>query len=86
MFEFYKSVDSWFLILALVLLGGWFVWSVRNIFEDFKLSVKELKDVVSKMDGRYDGHEIRLVALETRCDFQHRFDAGRRGYDPHKAA
>lgn len=83
MAEFLKSVDVWFLVLAVILLGGWFVWSVRNIFENFTGAVEKLQKLIEKLFDKHDDHENRLSALEGRCDAMHgALSGGRRGHDP----
>ena len=71
MAEFIKSIDMWFLVLAVMLLGGWFVWSVRNIFDNFVRAVNDLQKLIEKLFDKHEDHESRLSALEGRCDARH---------------
>lgn len=72
------TVDQWFMILAIMLLGGYFVWSVKRLFDDLKLAIKELKDTIKELFEHRNDHETRLTALETRCDLMHgKKDSGR---------
>lgn len=65
MTELLKSVDSWFLILAVLLLSGYFLWSVRGLFSDLKASIDELKATITKLFEDRNGHEIRITKIET---------------------
>jgi hypothetical protein len=80
--EFMKSVDTWFLIMSVVLLGGFFLWATKYIFDGLQKSVIDLKDsfktygekmdrVLDELFNHKNDHESRIVALETRCDIQH---------------
>ena len=80
MAEFIKSIDVWFLVLAVMLLGYWFVWSVRNIFDNFIKAINDLRKLIDKLFDKNDDHETRLSALEGRCDAMHG-QLGRRDYD-----
>jgi hypothetical protein len=78
MTEVLKQVDLWFLIMAVVLLGGFFLWAVKYLFDGIKASIEKLAATFDRsMDklerlinelfrGRND-HEARLTAVETRC-------------------
>jgi len=66
MTDFFKSVDSWFLVLCVVLLGGYFLWSIQNLFADLKASIKELKDTIEELFKDRNNHEGRITVLETR--------------------
>jgi len=94
--EFLKSVDTWFLILVVVLLGGFFLWAVKYLFDgikqsiidlgnSFKESIGELKELVKELYNHRNDHEIRIVRIETRCgacpDNMHREGLGRREGD-----
>lgn len=96
--EFLKTVDVWFLSLVVVLLGLFFVWAVQYIFgglkqsiedlgKSFASSVNELKELVKELYDHRNDHEKRIVAIETKCAWEHEYDhprtsAGRRFYDP----
>ncbi len=75
------SVDAWFLKLAVVLLGGYFLWSLRKILADFKEEVKGLKTLIGKVFDKTDNFEHRLSSIEGRCEAMHG-NGGRRKYDP----
>ena len=61
-----SSVDKWFLILAVMLLGLYFLWSVRSLFTDLKQSIQELKDTIKELFNDRNDHEGRIKVLETR--------------------
>ena len=71
-----KGVDSWFLVLAVLFFGGYFLWSMQNLFNDLKLSIAELKLLITSLFEHRNNHETRITALETRCDIMHR-DSGK---------
>jgi hypothetical protein len=64
MAEFLKSVDIWFLVLAIIFLGGWFVWSVKKIFGDFTAAVADLRLLIRELFEKHNDHEGRLSRLE----------------------
>ena len=82
MADFLKSVDTWFLIMAVVLLGGFFLWAVKYLFDGIRSSVDKLAlsfdKSIDKLEmlikelfhGRND-HEARIIAVETKCNFMH---------------
>lgn len=72
MTEFLKTVDSWFLVLTVVLLSGYFLWSIKRLFDDLKATIKELKDTIKELFDHRNDHETRLTALETRCEMMHK--------------
>jgi uncharacterized protein Yka (UPF0111/DUF47 family) len=85
MTDLLKAVDNWFLILAVLLLGGYFLWSVQRMFNNLLESINELKTLIKDLFEHRNNHETRLTALETRCDIMHGDDPrdpGRRYYDP----
>lgn len=70
----------WFLQLSLLILAGYFLWSIKNVLSDFKDEVKGLRDLVGKLFDQDKSIEARLSTLEGRCEATHH-GAGRRGYD-----
>lgn len=63
--EYLKSVDTWFLILAVFVLSGYFLWSIQRLFSDLKASIDELKSTITKLFEDRNGHEIRITKIET---------------------
>jgi hypothetical protein len=83
--ELLKTVDNWFLILAVILLGGYFLWSVQRLFRSLQDSLDDLKKLIGKLFDMRNDHETRITTLETRCEIMHGDDTrpgGRRYYDP----
>jgi hypothetical protein len=66
MSDLMKTVDTWFLVVCVILLGGYFLWSVRNLFSDLKESIQELKETIQKLYDLRNDHEGRIKVLETR--------------------
>jgi len=81
MLQFLNGVDTWFLKLAVFVLGVYFMWSLRKILTDFKEEVKDLKETIVKLFDRGDDFERRLSNMEGRCEAI-QCKGGRRGYDP----
>lgn len=78
-----EHVDSWFLQISVVVLSGYFLWSIKRVLDDFKNQVQGLKDVIRDLFKRGDSFEHRLSTLEGRCNLMHGNHAGgRRDYDP----
>jgi hypothetical protein len=80
--DFMKSVDTWFLIVAVALLGGFFLWAAQYIFGGIKESIasldssvqrsaEKMERLIGELFNHRNNHENRIVALETRCDIQH---------------
>lgn len=63
-----KSVDKWFLILSVILLGSYFLWSVRSMLNDLKQSIVDLKETIDKLFDLKNDHESRIRALEVRME------------------
>lgn len=70
--DFLKTVDQWFLIIAVMVLSGYFLWSIKRLFDDLKATIKELKDTIKELFDHRNDHETRITALETRCDMMHK--------------
>jgi len=61
-----KSVDTWFLIMAVLFLGGYFIWSMKKLLTDFRESIAEVKKFIEELFKDRNNHESRIVKLETR--------------------
>jgi len=80
-----ENADTWFLQIAVLLLSGYFLWSIRGLLNDFKSQIKELNITSARLFSRGDDHERRISVLEGRCSLMHNGDrpgGGRRNYDP----
>lgn len=67
MADILQSSDKWFLVMAVLLFGGYFIWSVRAMFEDLKATIRELKDTIRELFEHRNDHETRITTIETRC-------------------
>lgn len=67
MLELMKTVDNWFLILAVFIFGSYFLWSIHRLFMGLQQSIEELKKLITDLFEHRNGHETRITALETRC-------------------
>lgn len=68
MLDFFKSVDQWFLILVVALLGGYFLWSIKNLFSDLKFSINELKQLIQNLSESHTGLDKRILVLDGRLE------------------
>jgi len=68
---FYASVPPWFLIFMFVLLGGYFLISMRQLFTGLQATLIELKTLIKELFEDRNTHEKRITALEARCDERH---------------
>ena len=85
MTDLLKEVPVWFLVIAVVLLGGWFLWSANNIFTGIKGTLEKLDELIGKLFDKHGNHETRISAIEGRCNAMHGetpHQGGRRNYDP----
>lgn len=67
MAEFLKTVPVWFLIFLVVILGGYFIFSMKSLFAGLQLTLVELKTLIKELFEDRNDHESRIVALETTC-------------------
>jgi nitrogen fixation-related uncharacterized protein len=72
MITFLQQVDSWFLVFLVIVFGGYFLWSIKGLFDDLKSSIKDLEETIKELFEHRNDHEVRLTALETRCDMIHK--------------
>jgi len=64
MTDILSKVDNWFLIIAVVVLGSWFVWSMRRIFQNLENSINDLRKTMEKLFDADKAFEQRLSTLE----------------------
>lgn len=69
--ELLATVDKWFLVLAIIFLGAYFLWSVKNLFKGLMEAISELKELIRELFEDRNSHEKRIVRLETRCIMKH---------------
>ena len=76
------TVDTWFLVICVCALGGFFVWAMQYILSGLKQSVDKLDGSFQKSSDKMEklindlfchrnDHETRLSVLENRCEIQH---------------
>lgn len=87
----FSDAPVWFLIITIALLlmvcmglGGYVLWSLRGILNEFREEVRDLKTVIQKLFSRDEKMDKRIMAIETRCALLHAgtMVGGRRNYDP----
>lgn len=77
------KIDAWFMQLAVLGLTTYFLWSVRNVLNDFKEQVKALQKTIAKLFDSDRDLERRVSTIEGRCEAVHgALSGGRREYDP----
>ena len=69
--EMIKTIDPWFLNMAVFVLATYFTWSVKGLFKDLKESIADLKNLIKDLYEHRNHHETRLTTLETRCTLHH---------------
>lgn len=77
-----ENADTWFLQIAVLLLSGYFLWSIRGLLNDFKSQIKELNMTSARLFTRGDDHERRISTLEGMHSVGGIHGGGRRNYDP----
>ena len=77
-----SSTPLWFILFVvfimsgcLVFLGGYFLWSMKNIFNDLKQSIESLKELISKLYDKHDDHESRISVIEGMMLHRRKADA-----------
>lgn len=65
------TTPLWFILFVvfimsgcIILLGGYFLWSMKNIFADLKQSIESLKNLISQLYDKHDDHENRISVIE----------------------
>ena len=71
MAEALKAVPSWFLVFLVIVLGGYFLYSIKRLFEGLGDAIKDLKGMIEKLFEDRNDHAERITALEARCDERH---------------
>lgn len=74
MIDLLRNTDTWFLVLAVVLLAGYFLWSVKNWMTSLTAAIKELKDTISKLFEDRNNHAQEIAAIKARCEARHSKD------------
>lgn len=71
MTDFLKGVPPWFLVFLVVILGGYFLYSIKQLFAGLTDTIKELKDLIRELFEDRNDHATRIAALEARCEERH---------------
>jgi len=72
MIEVLKGVDNWFLVFLVIVLGGYFLWSVQKMFAGLQETILELKNLIKELFEDRNDHGERIKAIEARCEERHR--------------
>ena len=74
MMEILKTTPVWFLVFIIFVMGGaitgfagYCTLSIKNIFQDLRTSIVDLKTLIGKLFDKLDNHEERLSRLEGKC-------------------
>lgn len=66
-----SNTPVWFILFVvfimsgiIVFLGGYFLWSLKNVFNDLKQSIEALKNLISQLYDKHDDHESRISKME----------------------
>ena len=59
-----KGLDPTLLVLLVLLLGGYFIWSVKT-------GLRDIKDLIKELFEDRNEHEDRIKELEVRCNIFH---------------
>lgn len=59
-------VDKWFLIFLVIILGAYFLYSIKQLVEGLKDTIKELKDTIKELFEDRNHHAERLKVLEIK--------------------
>ncbi len=64
-------LPTWFMQLALVILTGYFLWSIRKILDGLNDQIKLLRETMEKLFARDDDFERRISNIEGTCRATH---------------
>ena len=79
--EFLKTVDTWFLIIALVICGGGFLYMVNRSFGRFDATLTRFEVLFDKVFDKHERLDKRLSKLEGAHESNHIANHGRREDD-----
>lgn len=66
-----QQADQWFLVLIVIALSGYFLWSVKRWIEGLTNAIQDLKETIKELFDDRNDHARRITALETRCNIMH---------------
>ena len=71
MTDLLKSTPSWFLVFLVIILGGYFLYSMKQLFKGLSDAIQELKNMIKELFDDRNDHSERLSRLEARCEERH---------------
>lgn len=72
--ELLKSVDQWFLIIMIMVLSGYFLYSVKRWTEGLTAAINELKETIRELFEDRNSHAQEIAAIKARCEARHSKD------------
>lgn len=69
--DFLKTVDQWFLIIAVMVLSGYFLYSVKRWTEGLTSAINELKETIRELFEDRNNHAQEIAAIKARCEARH---------------
>ena len=83
-----SNTPIWFILFVvfimsgcIILLGGYFLWSMKNIFADLKNSIESLKELISQLYDKHGDHESRISVIEGQLLHRRKMDTRDLSYD-----
>lgn len=71
MIEFLRNVDSWFLILCVVCIGGALLYMVKRSLAHFDNTIDKFDRLFEKVFEKHESFERRLSRLEGEHKARH---------------
>ena len=71
MTEQLSNTPIWFILFmvfimsgCIILLGGYFLWSIRRVFMELEQSIESLKNLIHSLYDKHSAHESRISTME----------------------
>lgn len=64
MSEFLKTVDTWFLVFLVIVLGSYFLYSIKQLFKGLSEAITELKDMIKELFRDRNEHAVEIASLK----------------------
>ena len=64
MVDLITGLSNNILVILVLLLSGYFIWSVKS-------GIKEIKELIKELFEDRNNHESRILRLEVRCGLNH---------------
>lgn len=81
MIDALKQADSWFLVLAVMVLSGFCLWAIKNWTEGLTKAIQELRDTIRELFEDRNSHAQEIAAIKARCEARHSGGMNRRESD-----